>query len=211
MVGGFTFASDPKDTTPSIWTSPDGSSWTQATVALPPADSSLGGSVGALAVSGGTRIAVGAVRSETNRAAAVWLSTDGTTWTPAPADPTFSGALMSSVVAGGPGFVAVGRDGSGAAVWTSTDGSSWKQDAPGPGFAGAQMTSVAVHAGRFVAVGYDQTTALVWTSTDGTKWTQVPATADMAGARAVSVASGASADVAVGASTSAARIWTGSH
>jgi hypothetical protein len=210
MVGGLTFGSDPNDTAPSIWTTPDGSTWTHATVPLPPADSSLGGSVGGLASNGGTQIAVGAVRSATNRAAAVWLSTDNaTTWTAVPPDPTFSGSLMSAVVAGGPGFVAVGRDGSGAAAWTSTDGSAWKQDASGPGFAGAQMTSVATRGGRFVAVGYDGNTALVWTSADGLTWVQAPGT-DMAGAQAVGVTMTASIDVAVGSASHAARIWTAS-
>ncbi len=210
IVGGWRVGSDAADRRPAIWTTADGSSWTEATVDLP-SDGSLHGSLSGLAVGAGIDVAVGLAQSDTSRSAAVWISTDGKDWSPVTADASFSGALMNSVVAGGPGFVAVGRDGSGAAVWTSTDGSSWKAEPAGPGFAGAQMLSIAASGGRFVAVGYDSNTALVWTSKDGMTWTQSSPASDMAGAQALSTAIGAATDVVVGASSSSAKAWTAAH
>ena len=210
IVGGWRVGDDPNDALPAAWTTVDGSSWTEATIELP-TGSSIGGSVAGLAVNAGTDVAVGLLRSDTSRTAAVWTSTDGKNWKPAPADGSFSGALMNSIAAGGPGFVAVGRDASGAAVWTSPDGSSWKEDAAGPGFAGAQMTSIAAHGGRLTAVGYDGNTALIWTSTDGMTWSQASPASDMAGAQAVGVAMGVSTDVTVGTTSNAAKVWTAAH
>ncbi|HYC06783.1 MAG TPA: hypothetical protein VEG29_02570, partial [Candidatus Binatia bacterium] len=192
---------------PAIWTTTDGSSWTVATVALP-LDGSTLGTVAGLAVSGGTDLAVGSDSTDTSRTAVVWTSTDGVTWSAAPADASFSGSIMSAVVPGGPGYVAVGRDASGAAVWTSKEGSSWKEDSAGPGFAGAQMLAVAASAGRLTAVGYDGNTALIWTSTDGLSWAQASPASDMAGAQALSVAMGASTDVVVGGTSSTGKVWT---
>ncbi|MFI5227033.1 MAG: hypothetical protein ACHQ3P_10195, partial [Candidatus Limnocylindrales bacterium] len=209
IVGGWR-SGDPQDAPAAVWTTVDGTSWTEGTIEVP-ADATLGGTVGGIAVSRGTDVAVGTVKSATSRSAAVWTSADSTTWKPVPADASFTGSLMSGVVVGGPGFVAVGRDDSGAAVWVSTDGSSWKEDPSGPGFAGAQMSEIAAHAGRLVAVGYDGNTALVWTSTDGVTWSQSSPASDMAGAQAIGVAVGASADVVVGSTSDTAKAWTGSH
>jgi hypothetical protein len=210
IVGGWLVGGDPNDRRPGIWTTADGSSWIEATVTLP-SDGSLHGSLSGLAVGSGTDVAVGLVQSDTSRSAAVWTSTDGKTWSPAAADASFSGALMNSVAAGGPGFVAVGKDDNGAAVWSSTDGASWKEEPAVPGAAGAQMLAVSASGGRFVAVGYDSNTALVWTSKDGLTWTQSSTASDMAGAQALSAAVGSSTDVVVGASSNSAKAWTASH
>jgi hypothetical protein len=87
---------------------------------------------------------------------------------------------MASVVAGGPGLVAVGWDTSSgeadAAVWTSTDGLAWQEVVIGE--AGAQiMNSVTAGGPGLVAVGYESgedDDAAVWTSPDGLTWTRVP-------------------------------------
>ena len=96
-------------------------------------------------------VAVGSLETSGGHRAAVWTSSDGTSWTPVDEDPSFAEALMTAVAAGGPGFVAVGKNGDGAAVWTSTDGTTWQADASGPGFAGAQMTAIAASGGRLEA------------------------------------------------------------
>lgn len=210
FVGGYTNeAADAQP--PSIWATADGSSWTEATVELSPGDVGEQAVVAGIVVAGGTDVAVGSVKSDEGRAAAAWSSTDGKDWKPATEDVSFPGSLMSAVAAGGPGFVAVGRDGSGAAVWDSKDGTTWKEEPAGPGFAGAQMLSISFKGGRFVAVGYDPNTALIWTSADGLSWTQASSASDMAGAQALSVAVGASVDVAVGATPGTANTWTASH
>ena len=99
---------------------------------------------------------------------------DSFTWSRVPDD--LAGVIgdregfMSSVVAGGPGFVAVG-----AAVLTSTDGASWSRvphdDAI---FASGSMESVIVGGPGLVAVGsIDGGDAAVWTSPDGVTWSRV--------------------------------------
>ncbi|HDH25667.1 MAG TPA: hypothetical protein ENH00_05665, partial [Actinobacteria bacterium] len=74
-------------------------------------------------------VAVGYDFSGGDYDAAVWTSPDGDAWTRVPHDESVfggaSGQLISGVVVGGPGLVAVGYDFSGgdydAAVWTSPD------------------------------------------------------------------------------------------
>lgn len=123
---------------------------------------------------------------------AVWTSTDGRTWQPAP-DP--SGQLRHASL--GPvtpwsGGLAVGGDlederGDGfvrAMVWTSSDGAAWQrvaEDQPGWNVVGETriITSVAPLGAGLVAVGVSYSVAgdldsHVWTSTDARTWTQVP-------------------------------------
>ena len=119
-------------------------------------------------------------------AAVVWTSTDGLVWERVAHDEAVFGGdrlqKMSSVVAGGPGLVAVGWDAGreAAAVWTSTDGLVWERVAHdeavfGGGFR-QSMRSVAVGGPGLVAVGHDggRDAAAVWTSTDGIAWQRVP-------------------------------------
>jgi hypothetical protein len=101
-----------------------------------------------------------------------------------PADETIPGG-MAAVVAGGPGLVAVGVDGSGgdydAAVWTSSDGYVWERVAHDEAvFGGAEdqiVRGLAVGGPGFVATGFDASGGdrdmAVWTSPDGRVWTRV--------------------------------------
>jgi hypothetical protein len=127
--------------------------------------------------------------------AAVWTSVDGITWSRVPHDEAvFGGANnqgMWDVTVGGPGLVAVGKDGEGAidhslsqvaAVWTSVDGITWSrvplETEPG----GGAMWSVTVGGPGLVAVGggagidieTPSQVAAVWTSVDGITWSRVP-------------------------------------
>lgn len=108
-------------------------------------------------------------------------------WNRVPDDATFGGdedQVMSAVVEGGPGLVAVGWDVAtrSAAVWTSTDGLSWSRvphDESVFGGNGSQwMFGVAVGGPGLVAVGADSSgfdrAGAVWTSTDGLSWSRVP-------------------------------------
>lgn len=121
--------------------------------------------------------------------AAVWTSTDGLRWNRVPDDSgVFTGAgdhHMADVVAGGPGFVAVGSVGSVdtgvAAVWTSQDGLAWTRVGHSEEVLGGDgwqfMTSVTLSDFGLVAVGGDGSggdlVAAVWTSPDGLVWSQV--------------------------------------
>jgi hypothetical protein len=97
---------------------------------------------------------------------------------------------MRSVVAGGPGLVAVGvGDTSVAAVWTSVDGITWSRvphdEAVFGGEGNQEMNSVTAGGPGLVAVGWDGIgdfssvlrdpgSAVVWTSVDGITWSRVP-------------------------------------
>ncbi len=135
-------------------------------------------------------VAVGAAESSGNVDAAVWTSADGISWSRVPHDETIFGGdasqVMSSVMAGGPGLVAVGSDGPVAsrvaAVWTSADGITWSRvpdDAAVLGGDRSQlMSSVTAGGPGLVAVGWaspgDSGHAAVWTSADGITWSRVP-------------------------------------
>lgn len=133
--------------------------------------------------------------------AVVWTSPDGLTWTRLTPDPAvFGGAgsqQMFSVTAGGPGLVAVGRDGPSVdggghgAVWTSPDGLTWSRvphdEAVFGGPGEQRMLSVTVGGPGLVAVGFDapvggaEGDAAVWTSPDGLTWSRVPDETDSFG------------------------------
>ena len=103
-------------------------------------------------------------------------------------------STMSAVVAGGPGFVAVGGGSEGnAPVWTSIDGLSWSPVAHDEAVFRGGMSDVTVGGPGLVAVGDDSTctdhevagredpdtvcvdgNAVVWTSVDGLTWSRVP-------------------------------------
>jgi len=124
--------------------------------------------------------------------AVVWTSPDGLNWTRVPHDDAFGGdggQQMFGVTVGGPGLVAVGRDGlvangeGNAAVWTSPDGLVWSRvphDESVFGGEGEQrMVSVTSAGSGLVAVGFDRPAehgegnAAVWTSPDGLVWSRV--------------------------------------
>ncbi len=136
--------------------------------------------------------------------------------------------VVVSIVEGGPGLVAVGRDGNdgalNAAVWTSANGTDWTRvpdDDTVFGGPGSQaMFSVAAGDSGLVAVGYDASggdaDAAVWTSPDGLTWTRVPHDEATFGGDAdqdmLAVATGGPGYVAVGddysAGDSAGAVWT---
>lgn len=159
-----------------------------------PSSGGLGGSDGSQEMNGVTSweggfVAVGSDVDDVGRNAAVWVSTDGLEWSRI-VDPDGLDAdgwqSMNAVVAGGPGFVAVGTSAPGlhkddAAVWTSVDGQHWSRVADDSGvFTGSgdhQMSDVVVGGPGVVAVGavgsVDEGVAAIWTSQDGLVWSRV--------------------------------------
>ena len=181
-----------------VWTSPDGITWTRV-----PHDPEVFGGDGdqemvSVAAAGPGLVAVGYRFDEPELPgafASIWTSPDGHSWSPVPYDPRyFTGERgnMSDVVAGGPGVVAVGSDGS-AAVWTSGDGLVWSRVPDNPSvFGPSVMSSVVAGGPGLVAVGqspFDAGTqsndgvtlthnagsshGIVWTSVDGFEWSRV--------------------------------------
>jgi hypothetical protein len=112
------------------WWSPDGRTWTKATVAHA---AETGSSLGTISVGAHGLVAVGARADGRDHAA--WTSPDGRTWTPiaagyiaAPATSTGVATLPSDmIVDDGTHLVAVAvNEQLGLQVWTSSDGVAWQ-------------------------------------------------------------------------------------
>ena len=202
-----------RDEDAAVWTSVDGLAWAPV-----PHDDSvfeagsgiadvIAGGPGLIAVGRSCNDGVPAAAECVDGDAAVWTSVDGLTWSPIPHDDEVSDGVfsfeMTSVTAGGPGFVAVGSswefeepDGAAgwervdgdAAVWTSVDGLSWSRvphdDDVFGGERNQAIGDVTAAGPGLVAVGRDgphaawdnspRQAAAVWTSTDGLQWSRVP-------------------------------------
>ena len=162
-----------------IVTSTDGIEWT-------PADTP-GDVEEARVIRGGPGLIVFG-HSTTEDRPAVWTSPDGETWTPVE-DP--DGELggpntsISSIVAGGPGFVAAGSFHDKPAAWTSPDGLEWALAQELSSTSG-WVNTVVQHGSGFIAEGNlksdgptdpdDVEPGIVptaWTSVDGTSWAPV--------------------------------------
>jgi hypothetical protein len=126
------------------------------------------------------------------------------------------GSAVTGVTAGGPGFVAVGFDGTDRAlVWVSTDGLEWTAVPDSDVFARASMAGVTSSNGRVIAVGRDLTSvdderAAAWVSRDGFTWRRV-GSPELDGAQMINVVPGGLGFVAVGAmleGADASAVWT---
>jgi len=160
-----------------ILTSSDGIDWTPADT---PAANLLG------VVQGGPGLI--AYGSTPDDKAALWTSADGLTWTPAhdpggvfdvPSSGMLPVAGVADIVAGGPGFVAVGASDDKPTVWTSPDGLEWTLAAQLASTSGWLYDVEVVGADLVVegAVDPDPDTSpdpehRAWTSEDGTAWSR---------------------------------------
>ncbi len=173
-----------------FWRSSNGVAWSRVPAPLPTGSSEVTGL--AAGPDGETVVAVGISGDERRGTAAVWQSMDGGGSWQAINGPSLAGGRMLAVVAGGPGFVAVGEttDQTGAVAWTSVDGSIWTQATPQPALAngGLQMvmTAVAAEGHGVVASGWKTDagngSAVVWRSANGSAWTRFPQDATFSGA-----------------------------
>lgn len=181
-----------------VWTSVDGMAWSRV-----PHDEAVFGesdftwpglTMNSVTVGGPGLVAVGHLMSNqgTYSNAVVWTSADGIIWSRVPHDDAIFGrkelsrccTSMHSVIAGGPGLVAVGGDwldgeGGRATVWTSVDGITWSRVPHDEAvFGDAGLSSVTAGGPGLVAVGSagfeeDGPIAAVWTSEDGVTWSRV--------------------------------------
>ena len=211
-----------------VWTSVDGVTWSRV-----PHDEEVFGAAFMVSVTAGGPglVAVGGTDGiRTDGDAVVWTSVDGITWSRVPHDETIFGGpqrqTMYDVVVGGPGLVAVGREGderpwdnsldNAAAVWTSVDGITWTRvphdetvfgtggNPPTSASPGPVMLSVTAGGPGLVAVGRKA----AWTSPDGVTWTRI---ADDVTVRSfmTGVTAGGPGLVAVGLDSSGATaVWT---
>ncbi len=219
--GSMLVAVGPGDATTAVWTSTDGIVWTFTYRTKPPDDSAPGsfeGAMAAVASDGSQLVAVGLnlPGAVDDFGGGAWTSPDAQTWSAVPPDPHLLRAPLYDVVAGGPGFVAVGGV-RGAVVLTSTDGRQWLLHdlaagaSPSP-FGDVVFQSVTAGAdGRLVAVGYGPGGAAAATSPDGVAWTIAPCSAALEAASMYDVVTVASGFVAVGyavvADTAVPAVW----
>ncbi len=155
-------------------------------------------------------------------AAAVWWSTDGTTWQRSPYDTSFAKAEMDDVAEGPQGTIAVGHADNGydldSAVWIGA-GNTWSGVPEDPAVFGGSgdqyMKAIAAGGPGWVAVGSaEYGDAAVWTSVDGMNWMRVPHDEAVFGGAQSQVMAGVTAGgpgvVAVGSDRGldAAAVWT---
>lgn len=92
-------------------------------------------------------VAVGADHDDGQTSGAVWISSDGLSWSRVES-PTFSGTVMRAIAAGDPGLVAVGIE----SIWFSPDGTEWNVvDTP---LEVGTLWDVALTPWGFTAVGF---------------------------------------------------------
>jgi hypothetical protein len=160
----------------SIVTSSDGATWTP--VAATPGFKAA--TMGGVAAAGATLVVVG---QESSGAPVVWTSTDGRAWPRAVTSGLPTDAEVRDVITGGPGVIAVGREGGNAASWTSSDGRAWHQAPASGALAGARMLHVVATSHGFIAIGtVSDGSGAAWTSPDGTSWTKLDLGPSFAGA-----------------------------
>ncbi len=184
------------DDHPASWFSPDGLTWNVKADAFPmPHLGTDTASVTSVASTPAGWLAVGVQDPMchvncglTPVRALVWTSSDGLQWVRVADQASFDGAGMSSVVEGGPGFVAAGSSAGHAAIWTSADGSTWSRVADDPMFHARHGTDpsystavsgLATGHGLNVAVGMDAAAGggeggavRAWWSADGRTWAE---------------------------------------
>jgi hypothetical protein len=125
----------------------------------------------AVASDGATTVLLGRGPYDTDaqQRSMIWRSTDGRHWERTLR--TSTDLRLNAIAAGGPGFVAVGANGTQAAVWTSRDGLRWREVVDDALDRGSMRQLVATKSG-LVAFGsrLDTDSRMIWTSPDGVEW-----------------------------------------
>ena len=180
-----------------VWTSPDGFSWTRvpdspvltamAAVAITDGPAGLVAVGGSRPPGSGSADAILAALPAGAGHAAVWTSRDGRSWAKVDDQAVFAQGAMADVVAGGPGYVALGGDDCstlcpqpGPLIWTSIDGQKWRfvdprsmqPTGPGIGYALATGPGGVIEAGGFGDDGHGSSVSVAWRSVDGVHWTR---------------------------------------
>jgi hypothetical protein len=155
----------------SIFTSPNGATWTKSA-------SSLDSVFQSLTYGGSKFVGVGFTGDYHGSAPVISTSTDGVDWSKKSL-PVTDGAL-NSIVYGNGTFVTAGyywKYGPNSTytvvstILTSTDGDVWSPASLPDGIANGRLISVAYGNGLFVASGFDSDRLALFTSSDGITWT----------------------------------------
>ena len=185
------------------WRSSDGLHWS----AVPDLGGSSGARLNGLAHGSHGYVGVG----QDAAGAAVWWSSDGADFERlqlAAAD----GTRLLAVVAGGPGFVAVGSavdpsQTQQGAVWTSADGRSWQVDPSAAALQGVKLSGLTTDGIRLTAVGTTATGAVAFVSLDGLAWQALPAGPGFGGATFSSALDDGSRLIVAGGGRDGPGLW----
>jgi hypothetical protein len=191
------FASGTVDGRFALWSSTDGSVWTESSSAEKVIGSQPSAEITSVLAQGAMVYAAGSVRSGASTHAALWASNDGIVWYQVSGTRTaFAAAAgdetIESLAPLGTGLVAVGawRDAGRLrpVSWISPDGSSWSSPSTQfdiPAGSGGLRSGDSVARGvssyvspagstTLVAVGGTATQQMAWHSTDGIHWQVMP-------------------------------------
>jgi hypothetical protein len=172
---------------PAVWTSADGRSWVQGDVDISDLDTEHKNGIVDVAGDQGSFLAVGfTATSASDRAPALWISTDATTWQQVEiGDEDAALSQLNAIEAEDGMIVMVGEsrdEGVDARAWTSEDaGDTWARIEVETGLVGIPaLMDVTPIPNGWIAVGFDGTTlrpetvAAVWfiRSDDGSVWTR---------------------------------------
>ena len=148
-------------------------------------------------------------------------------WMEVQADAVLGGPLgqrIDRVVAGGPGFIAVGADAHGqpgsetsfGAIWVSATGENWAEAELTAGLRQGDSASIAAIASGprgtvlLGSVCCGEERAAAWFSEEGTTWERVPLPVDAAETYVTDVAAGPDGFVGVGTAGGRMAVWTSS-
>ena len=157
-----------------VFTSPDGSRWSQTGQVT---GTDAAGIRGPVASDGHVYVALGSEPGGLGgygmqQNGAAWVSRDLRGWTKAPRQVAFGGAEFHAIAVGPAGFVATGFDQGGQSIWTSPDGLRWSVLGDARAFPpGASPESIIRTPGGLLIVGALDQRAATWTSPDGRHWT----------------------------------------
>ncbi|HTS18717.1 MAG TPA: choice-of-anchor Q domain-containing protein [Verrucomicrobiae bacterium] len=161
-----------------VWSSSDGTNWTEVTPSAPWAGRSSFGAVafnGQLWVLGGTGSTVSFLDD-------VWSSPDGTNWTQVTASAPWPARYELAAVVFNNQMWVLGGYGNGFFndVWSSPDGTNWTQITASAPWSPRDEHAVVVLNGKMWVLGGANSAGNlndVWSSSDGTNWTQVTSSA----------------------------------
>ena len=161
--------------TATVWTSPDGVSWTAAPIAA----GGMASSARAAAQYRGQTVVVGSVGAGANQQAAAWVSpSPGAAFSPVAVPVTAGPSSMSLVAAGALGMFATGTVDGRFALWSTADGRSFGEQpaaektltsTPGARVSTLMAEGDVVYAAGSVDAG-PKPAAAVWSSSDGLHW-----------------------------------------
>jgi len=184
VIAGNDFNGTPNGSLNDVWTSSNGSSWSQATASASFAPRFAHTSL----VFGSQMIMIGGWDG-TTRFNDVWGSANGSAWSPVTTAAAWTGRNLHASAVFDPGtgskmWVVGGNDGSAKNdVWYSADGAVWTQATASAAFSARYGHTVVPYNGSlFLVGGYDGSFKNdVWSSADGAVWAPVTLTAAFSG------------------------------